>query len=104
MVTFRVPGMRCNGCAKSVTAAIVSAAPGAQVVVDLERKLVQVRSAAAAAQLARAIQAAGYAGEHVTSVESDRSPARGGCCCASRSADALDVRQAAVVPRASCCG
>ncbi len=43
--TYKVVGMTCGGCAKSVTNAIVDAAPGASVEVDLEAKTVTVEGA-----------------------------------------------------------
>lgn len=43
--TYTVHGMTCGGCAKSVTNAIQTAAPGAQVDVDLEAKTVTVEGA-----------------------------------------------------------
>lgn len=43
--TYTVLGMTCGGCAKSVTNAILDAAPGADVNVDLSVKTVTVRGA-----------------------------------------------------------
>lgn len=43
--TYSVLGMTCGGCAKSVTNAIVGAAPGASVEVDLDAKAVTVEGA-----------------------------------------------------------
>jgi copper chaperone len=40
--TYRVTGMTCGGCARSVEAAIKMAAPGARVSVDLDAKAVTV--------------------------------------------------------------
>ena len=40
--TYKVNGMTCGGCAKSVTNAIMSAVPGAQVDVKLDDKTVTV--------------------------------------------------------------
>jgi len=39
---YKVLGMTCGGCAKSVTNAIQDAAPGADVVVDLDGKSITV--------------------------------------------------------------
>lgn len=43
--TYTVLGMTCGGCAKSVTNAILDAAPGADVDVDLSVKTVTVQGA-----------------------------------------------------------
>ena len=43
--TYKVIGMSCGGCAKSVTSAIQSAAPGSDVDVDLDNKTVSVNGA-----------------------------------------------------------
>ena len=40
--TYSVLGMTCGGCAKSVTNAILDAAPGATINVDLEAKAITV--------------------------------------------------------------
>lgn len=42
---YKVLGMTCGGCAKSVTNAIQDAAPGATVDVDLEAKAITVDGA-----------------------------------------------------------
>ena len=63
MIVFRIPNMRCGGCARRVTAALRGAAPGAQIEVDLQRREVSVTGAADADGLARALREAGYAGE-----------------------------------------
>lgn len=43
--TYSVIGMTCGGCATSVTNAILDAAPGANVDVDLDAKAVTVNGA-----------------------------------------------------------
>ena len=43
--TYTVHGMTCGGCAKSVTNAIQTAAPGSSVEVNLEAKTVTVAGA-----------------------------------------------------------
>jgi copper chaperone CopZ len=58
---FTVKGMSCGKCAARVTKAILQAAPGAEVQVDLDKAEVTVASAAAdPAALARVITEAGY--------------------------------------------
>ena len=41
--TYSVNGMTCGGCAKSVSNAILDAAPGANVEVDLDAKAITVK-------------------------------------------------------------
>jgi copper chaperone len=61
---FTVSKMGCGGCAKSVTRAIHTIAPNAEVAVDLDAKRVTVIGATVSADhLARAISAAGYPAE-----------------------------------------
>jgi len=43
--TYKVIGMTCGGCAKSVTNAILDAAPEAEVEVNLDEKTVSVNGA-----------------------------------------------------------
>ncbi len=57
--TYKVLGMSCGGCAKSVTNAIQDAAPGADVVVDLDAKTVSVVGADAGA-VQQAVEDAGF--------------------------------------------
>lgn len=62
--TYKVNGMTCGGCAKSVTKAIADAAPGAQIEINLEDKSVRV-SGADEATVKQAVEDAGfeYAGQ-----------------------------------------
>ncbi|MCK5167567.1 MAG: heavy-metal-associated domain-containing protein [Rhodospirillaceae bacterium] len=57
--TYKVIGMSCGGCAKSVTSAIQSAAPGSAVNVDLDNKTVSV-SGAEEAVVKQAVEDAGF--------------------------------------------
>jgi len=57
--TYKVIGMTCGGCAKSVTNAILDAAPGAEVSVNLDEKTVKVTGADEAA-VKRAVEDAGF--------------------------------------------
>lgn len=57
--TYRVTGMSCGGCSKSVTSAIQEIAPGAKVEVDLAAKAVIV-DGADEAQVKQAVDAAGF--------------------------------------------
>ncbi|BAE50614.1 heavy-metal-associated domain-containing protein [Paramagnetospirillum magneticum] len=57
--TYRVTGMSCGGCSKSVTSAIQEITPGAKVEVNLEAKAVTVEGADEA-QVRQAVDAAGF--------------------------------------------
>lgn len=58
--TYRVTGMTCGGCAKSVESAIKAALPGASVSVDLEKAAVTVEGADDDQAVARAVDDAGF--------------------------------------------
>lgn len=59
--TYSVLGMTCEGCANSVSKAIVAAAPpGAQVSVDLDAKQVSVEGFDDQAVIAQAVNDAGF--------------------------------------------
>ena len=57
--TYKVAGMTCGGCAKSVETAIAALAPGATVSADAKTGLVQV-SGATLAQVSQAVDDAGF--------------------------------------------
>ena len=57
---FRIEDMTCEGCVRSVTRAIQSLDPTAQVQVDLASRRVEVTSTAAGEQISAALQAAGF--------------------------------------------
>jgi copper chaperone len=59
MATYRVSGMTCGGCARSVETAIKAVAPGATVSVDLAAKAVAVEGATAE-QVKKAVDEAGF--------------------------------------------
>lgn len=58
-ITYSVHGMSCGGCAKSVTSAIQSVAPGSDVAVDLDAKTVSVSGAGEGA-VKQAVEDAGF--------------------------------------------
>ncbi|WP_043359674.1 heavy-metal-associated domain-containing protein [Belnapia sp. F-4-1] len=66
MMVFKIPNMRCGGCAKSVTAALRGVDPALQVRVDLEQRRVTVEGAADGEALVRALRQAGFEGERLT--------------------------------------
>lgn len=57
---YRVEGMSCGGCASSVEKAIMQAAPGAAVEVDLEKGLVSVDGVDDDLLIKQAIESAGF--------------------------------------------
>jgi len=64
MLRFRIPNMTCGGCAKGVAATLGEVDPRAEVEVDLDRREITVRSAAADADtLDRALRDAGWKSE-----------------------------------------
>lgn len=60
MIELKVDGMTCNHCVHTVTRAVKSVDPGADVRVDLAGGTVSVQSQGSAEALSRAIQEAGY--------------------------------------------
>jgi copper chaperone len=58
---FDIPDMTCGHCVKTVTQAVQSVDPAAQVQADLATHSIGVTSAASAASLSAALVAAGYA-------------------------------------------
>ena len=60
MLRFQVDGMTCGHCVQSVTGAVKTADPKAQVAVDLPSKQVTVDTTEPAEVIATAIRQAGY--------------------------------------------
>lgn len=58
--TYRVNGMTCQGCARSVTNAIKAVSPAAQVSVDLDAKTVSVDGLIAEDAVKQAVGDAGF--------------------------------------------
>ena len=63
MYRFEVPGMKCSGCARKVERAIKAKDASAEFNADLENKQVTVTSSMSQADIALAIQDAGYANQ-----------------------------------------
>jgi copper chaperone len=61
MQFFEIPDMTCGHCAKTITQAVRSVDPAAEVRVDLAAHRIGVTGSASAARLSAAILAAGYA-------------------------------------------
>ena len=57
---YRVGGMTCQGCARSVGAAITRAAPTATIDIDVKAGLVTVEGGAGADVIRKAVEAAGF--------------------------------------------
>ena len=58
--TYRVHGMTCGGCARSVTNALNRTTPTARVTVDLEARTVTVDGGLSADQVRKAVEGAGF--------------------------------------------
>ena len=58
---FHIENMSCSGCARSVTKAIQSVDPDANVTVDSDARKIEVRSSATRDQLVSALTEVGYA-------------------------------------------
>ncbi|MBW7849033.1 MAG: heavy-metal-associated domain-containing protein [Rhodospirillales bacterium] len=58
--TYRVTGMTCGGCARSVESAIKAAVPGAKVTVDVAAGRVTVDGSADETIVAKAVDDAGF--------------------------------------------
>ena len=79
MIELNVNGMTCGHCASTVTRAIKSVDPKANVHVDLEGKRVHVDSRSSAEALARAVSEAGYPAAPI-GMQAPAAAVRHGCC------------------------
>jgi len=108
MVTFEVNDMTCGHCASAICRAVAAVDPSARVDVRIQHKLVRVDGQASTAELAQAIEAAGYTPREVQQQASQAAPAPAragcGCGCGSRKAAPDEQRQAAAATGSSCCG
>lgn len=59
-IQLKVPGMACGGCGKTITKAVQSVDPTAEVQTDPKTKQVTVESNASESSVREAIAAAGY--------------------------------------------
>lgn len=57
---FKVPNMACSACSETITKAIKSVDPSANVQADSKTKLVNIETEAAEAAIKEAITSAGY--------------------------------------------
>ena len=107
MVTFQVNDMTCGHCASTISRAIAGVDKAARLDIRMEQKLVRVSSTAPAAELAEAIQEAGYTPQEVPDapVQAAVTRAKSGCGCGCGSAKAAPVEAAPKAPaNGSCCG
>ncbi len=82
MITFRVNDMTCGHCASAISRAVASVDKAARVDIRIQQKLVRVTSTAAPAELAEAIQDAGYTPQEVREVVQTAAPqTASGCGC-----------------------
>jgi copper chaperone len=79
MIELNVNGMTCGHCASTVTRAIKSVDPEADVHVDLEGKRVHVESRRPGEALAKAVTAAGYPAAPA-GTQAPAPAKRRGCC------------------------
>jgi copper chaperone len=57
---LKVEKMHCQSCAKRVTSAIMSVAPGSKIAIDIESRRVTIDGAGDPARVAKALEDAGY--------------------------------------------
>lgn len=86
MISFQVKDMSCGHCVRSITQAVTGLDAAARLQFDLAQHLVHIEPVAAdGAQLAAAIQAAGFTPEAIQPPAPRTGPAsvsaRKGCCC-----------------------
>lgn len=106
MVTFQVNDMTCGHCASAISRAVAAVDSKARLDIRIQQKLVRVDSSASSADLAEAIQDAGYTPRQVQDEAvrpaAPRTSGGCGCGCGPRPA-AVDARQPAGTAGGSCC-
>jgi copper chaperone len=60
LASYRITGMTCGGCVRSVPRALESALPQAEIEVDLEQATARVRGEHDEAAVRRAVEQAGF--------------------------------------------
>jgi copper chaperone len=106
MVTFQVNDMTCGHCASAISRAVASVDKNARLDIRIQQKLVRIGSTAPVAELAEAIQDAGYTPVEVRDepVQPAVPRASGGCGCGrGPKPAAVDARQLAATAGGSCC-
>src|SRR5688572_21403357 len=106
MVSFQVNDMTCGHCASAISRAVASVDKAARVDVRIQQKLVRVSSTASVAELAEAIQDAGYTPRQVQAEHTQPTAPRAasGCGCGPRKTASVDAGQGVAPARSSCCG
>ena len=106
MVTFQVSDMTCGHCASAISRAVASVDKDARVDIRIQQKLVRIDSSAAAAELAEAIQDAGYTPQEVRQRAAQptvqRASAGCGCGCGPGKAAENESSQG-LLASGSCC-
>ena len=101
MVTFQVNDMTCGHCASAISRALAAVDNKARLDVRMQQKLVRVESTLSAAELAEAIQNAGYTPQEVRPESAQpAAPRAGGCGCGCGPTKAAQAEPAAA---GSCC-
>lgn len=107
MVTFQVNDMTCGHCASAISRAVAAVDKNASLDIRIQQKLVRIDSSASVADLAEAIQDAGYTPQEVRAEPGQAAAARAsggcGCGCGPQKAAAVDTRQQANSAAGSCC-
>ncbi len=105
MTTFQVSDMTCGHCASAIARAIASVDSHARLDIRVEQKRVRVSSTATAAELAEAIQDAGYTPRQVRDdVQAPVPSQTSGCGCGCGNAPQGQPDRPAAPRRTSCCG
>ena len=106
MVTFQVSDMTCGHCASAISRAVASVDKDARVDIRIQQKLVRIGSSATAAELAEAIQDAGYTPQEVRQEPAQptvqRASAGCGCGCGPGKAAENESSQG-LLASGSCC-
>ncbi|NER45801.1 MAG: heavy-metal-associated domain-containing protein [Symploca sp. SIO1B1] len=62
-ITFKVPSIACDGCAKTITEGILSHEPEAQVEVDVTTKVISVKTEASEEAIKQMVTSVGHTAE-----------------------------------------
>jgi copper chaperone len=105
MVTFQVNDMTCGNCASAISRAVAAVDKNARLDIRIQQKLVRVDSSASVAELAEAIQDAGYTPRDVREELAQAAApwASSGCGCGTQKAAPVDARQQVSSAAGSCC-
>ena len=107
MVTFQVHDMTCGHCASAISRAVASVDKNARVDIRIQQKLVRIGSSAPTAELAEAIQDAGYTPQEVreepAQAVAQRAAAGCGCGCGPKEAAQVGSDRGLPASGGSCC-